>query len=604
MEPSIPRINTSHLRNLLRGASFFKKLTLSHWGSLALSGLFILATILLSFALPISLRIAINTLEQHQETGSVLWALVFLSLYAAAWLTRQITIQAREICAFVPFAYVVRVMSQKAFAHMLTLPMNFHLHRRISTLTGIFKKAQQNVPVIYSTILWWITPLLIESLGAVIIVFKLFGGFFAVVLGLTLVCYGICISYFADITRLYRQRFMDVLSRADTHMIDSLLHAETVKAFSQEQLECERLRKLNKDTAMASEKAATVHTSMHLVEAVILGLGITAFSMKAASLVTGKIFSIGDFVMLHNYVLQFALPLSTLGHLLRNLQVGLVDLGSILDVLDVKSSIHDKKDAHKLVTPNGEIRFTDVSFGYTPHKPILNHFSLSIAPRSIVGIVGSSGSGKSTIARLLARHYDISSGSITIDNQAIGDVTLKSLRQTIAIVPQECTLFNGSIYYNIAYGNPAATPDQVFAAARAAQLENLIKTLPHKYETLIGERGMKLSGGERQRVAIARALLKRPAIYVFDEATAALDNQTELTLQKEIFEWCKGATTLIIAHRLTTIAQADAIIYVENGTIAEQGTHPQLLEHNGKYAALWNKQQGIHKEEGSVNDYK
>jgi ABC-type transport system involved in Fe-S cluster assembly fused permease/ATPase subunit len=600
MESFIPRKNTSHIRTLLRGTWFFKDLELHHWGALALSGVFVIATIMLSFALPIALRTAVNTLEQHTDGQHLWWALLLLSLYATAWLSRQITIQVREICAFVPFERVVRIISHKAFAHMLKLPMNFHLHRRINSLTGVFKKAQQNVPAIYSTILYWIAPLLIESFGAVAIVFRLFGGFFAGVLALTIICYGICISYFADINRIYRQRFMDILSRTHTQMIDSLMNVETVKAFNREDFEHKRLEKISLEATASQEKSSTMHTSMHLVEAIILGLGITAFSMRAASLVTSKVFTIGDFVMLHGYVLQFASPLSTLGHLLRNLQVGLVDLANILDVLDMQPSIHDQEGAQQLTISHGEITFNDVHFAYNPARPIVNGLSLTIKPQTTVGIVGASGSGKSTLARLLTRQFDINSGSISIDSQPIKSVTLQSLRQSIALVPQECTLFNASIFYNIAYGNPQATREEVLNAARTAQLEDFIATLPHQYETLIGERGMKLSGGERQRVAVARALLKKSAVYVFDEATSALDNQTERALQKGIASWCKDSTTIVIAHRLTTIANADTIFYIESGAVAEQGSHHELLERNGKYAALWRKQQRTHQTESAA----
>lgn len=599
MERSIPRKNTSQIRSLLRGAWFFRHLKLAHWGALALSGVFIIATILLSFALPIALRIAINTLELHTQENPIWWALLLLSLYAAAWFLRQVTIQMREICAFVPFEHVVKLISHEAFAHMLKLPMNFHVHRRINSLTGVFKKAQQNIPVIYSIILYWIAPLLIESLGAVAIVFKLFGGFFAVVLSLTLLCYGLCIAYFSDITRIYRQRFMEILSRSHARLIDSLLHIEMVKSFNQEHAEFERFSKISQDAAHAQEKYGTMHTSMHLVEAVILGTGITLFSMRAASLVMTKTFTIGDFVMLHGYVLQFALPLSILGHLLRYLQTGLVDLGSILDVLDIEPSIRDAENAQPLRTSRGEIILHNVTFGYIPEKPIIKNLSVTLRGQSVIGIVGGSGSGKSTLARLLTRHYDINAGSITIDGQNITTTTLQSLRQSIAVVPQECTLFNESIFYNIAYGNPTAKAEDVFNAARAAQLENFIKTLPHQYETIIGERGMKISGGERQRIAMARALLKKPSIYIFDEATSALDNQTEMTLQQNLAAWCKNSTTISIAHRLTTISGADIIFYMEDGNIAEQGTHTELLEMGGKYASLWNQQQYSQKPEGS-----
>ena len=588
---SIPRKNTSHIKNLLRGTQFFKELSLLHWAALGLSGLCISATILLSFALPITLKIAINALESYTPAQSMVWPLAFLGMYAGAWLARQVAIQSREICALEPFEHLVTIIARRIFRHVLQLPISFHMQRQLNTVTGLFKKAQLNISIIYIVLLYWVIPLLIESLGAVYIVFKLYGWFFALVLAFTLVCYGLSINYFSDITKIYRARFLDVLSRANFRFLDTFLHTETVKAFCQEEAEKIRFNELCTQTAVAQERYGTLHTSMHLVEAIILGLGITFFSMRAASLVTGKIFNIGDFVMLHGYVLQFALPLSVLGHSLRYLQTGLIDLGSIFDALDLPAE-RDSSDAQPLVNSSGRITLEHVSFSYNQKNLIFKDFSCTIPAGSTVGLVGISGSGKSTISRLISRYYKPTSGAILLDGINIKDITKASLRSIIATVPQECTLFNDTLYFNIAYGNPEATPEEVFNAARAAQLEDFVKTLPHQYETLIGERGMKLSGGERQRVAIARALLKKNArIYIFDEATSALDNTTELNVQNNIRTWCKHATTLIVAHRLSTIVHADIILFLENGAIVEQGSHAKLLELNGKYAAVWNQQQ-------------
>ena len=597
---SIPRKNISHLKNLFRGALFFRHLNIYHWAALALSALCISATILLSLSLPIALRMAIDTLENHVPEQSIVWPLFLLSLYAGAWLIRQVTVQLREICAIAPFEHIIVIIARKVFGHLLTLPMDFHTQRQLNSMTGLFKKAQLNIHIIYIVLLYWVIPLTIESLGAVFIVFKLFGPFFASVLAITLICYCLSINYFSEITKRYRQHFLDVLSKSHFTFIDTFLHAETVKAFCREAFEFKRFKDINSKTAQAQEKYGTVHTSMHLVEAIILGLGITCFCMKAASLISSKTFSISDFIMLHGYVLQFALPLSVLGHLLRYLQTGLVDLGSIFDVLDTAPSIKNLPDAQKLICPRGEITFSNVSFGYDDQRTILKNFSCTIPPRSTVGIVGSSGGGKSTLIRLLSRQYEPQSGSISIDGQNIQNVTLQSLRQRIATVPQECTLFNASIFFNIAYANPSASAEEIFNAARAAELEGFIKTLPHQYETIIGERGLKLSGGERQRVAIARALLKNSPIYVFDEATSALDNTTEQKVQKNLKAWCTHASTLIIAHRLSTIVHADTILFLEDGSVAEHGSHEQLLERKGKYAALWNQQQKAPNQDDSV----
>jgi len=593
---SIPRKNTSHIKNLLRGTQFFKELSFLHWAALGLSGLCISATILLSFALPISLKIAINALGSYESTQSLVWPLTFLGLYAGAWLARQVAIQSREISALEPFEHLVTIIARRLFKHILRLPINFHMQRQLNTVTGLFKKAQLNISIIYIVLLYWVIPLLIESLGAIYLVFKLYGSFFSAVLAITLLCYGLSINYFSDITKVYRSRFLDLLSRANFKFLDTFLHTETVKAFCQEEKEKKRFEELTIQTAVAQEKAGTVHTSMHLAEAIILGLGITCFCMRAASLVTGKVFNIGDFAMLHMYVLQFALPLSVLGHSLRYLQTGLIDLGSIFDALDIPTE-KDVPNAQYLSSTQGRITLEHISFGYNKNNSIFKDFSCTIPAGTTVGLVGASGSGKSTLTKLINRYYTPNSGAILIDGIDIKEIAKKSLRSIIATVPQECTLFNNTLYFNIAYGNPTAPAELVFNAARAANLENFVKTLPNQYETLIGERGIKLSGGERQRVAIARALLKNASIYIFDEATSALDNTTELNVQQNIRAWCNKATTLIVAHRLSTITHADTILFLENGSIAEQGSHEQLLALNGKYAAMWNQQHNFYNQD-------
>lgn len=593
---SIPRRNTSHIKNLLRGTQFFKELSFLHWAALGLSGLCISATILLSFALPISLKIAINALGSYEATQSLVWPLTFLGLYAGAWLARQVAIQLREICALEPFEHLVTIIARRLFKHILRLPINFHLQRQLNTVTGLFKKAQLNISIIYIVLLYWVIPLLIESLGAIYLVFKLYGSFFSAVLAITLLCYGLSINYFSDITKVYRARFLDLLSRANFKFLDTFLHTETVKAFCQEENEKKRFTELTIQTAVAQEKYGTVHTSMHLAEAIILGLGITCFCMRAASLVTGKIFNMGDFAMLHMYVLQFALPLSVLGHSLRYLQTGLIDLGSIFDALDIPEE-KDAPNAQHLTSTQGRITLEHISFGYNKNNSIFKDFSCTIPAGTTIALVGASGSGKSTLTKLINRYYTLNSGAILIDGIDIKNITKNSLRSIIATVPQECTLFNDTLYFNIAYGNPNASAELVFNAARAANLENFVKTLPHQYETLIGERGIKLSGGERQRVAIARALLKNASIYIFDEATSALDNTTELEVQNNIRAWCNDATTLIVAHRLSTITHVDTILFLENGSIAEQGSHEQLLTLNGKYAAMWNQQQNFYNQD-------
>ncbi|MBM3894445.1 ABC transporter ATP-binding protein/permease [Candidatus Dependentiae bacterium] len=587
----IPQKNTSYLKNLLKGLIFFKSFNRTHWFSIILSAVCIIATIILSFCLPLAQKIAINALEKTTQNTGILWPLALICSYALTWFARQVIMQARELFALAPFEHLITIISEQTFAHLLKLPMSFHAHRRLSVLTGLFKKVQLNIPNIYHTIFYWVVPLIIESIGAVIIVYKLYGFFFSTILTLTLVFYAFTINYFSTMTRIYRQRFLSILSSSHSFFTDTLLHAETVKSFCREKYEIEEFKKINFATARAQVTYGTVHTSMHLIEAIILGTGITIFSLKAALLTHDFTFSLGDFLLLNGYVLQFALPLSTLGHLLRYLQTGLIDLGSILDVLDIAPDKTVNKDLPALTVSDGTITFKNISFFYTPERVIFENISCSFPGKKTIGIVGSSGCGKSTISRLITRQYHQSKGHIFIDDQDISHVSTPSLRSQVAVVPQECTLFNNTIFFNIAYGCPNATAFDVFNAARAAMLEDFIKKLPHQFETVIGERGLRLSGGERQRIAIARALLKKAPIYIFDEATSALDNRTEQQLQKNLTSWCADSTVIHIAHRLSSITHSDIIYYFEHGTIIEQGTHDQLLALNKKYADLWNKQQ-------------
>ena len=390
---------------------------------------------------------------------------------------------------------------------------------------------------------------------------------------------------------IFRRTMNDMDSKANTRAIDSLLNYETVKYFGNETWEERRY-----DEHMQSWEIAAVHNQTSLAalnagQSAIIAIGVTLLMLLAADGVVKGAMSLGDLVLVNAFMLQLYMPLHFLGFVYREIKHSLADMEKMFDLLAENEEIKDKPNTIDLVTTEAAICFKKVNFSYDPSRQILFNISFDIPIGHNVAIVGHSGSGKSTLARLLFRFYDVSAGCVLINGQDIRDVTQKSLRACIGIVPQDTVLFNDSIYYNIAYGRPSANREEVFEAARSAHIHDFIESLPNKYETTVGERGLKLSGGEKQRVAIARAILKKPIIIIFDEATSALDSRSERVIQTELKRVAKDRTTLTIAHRLSTIADADQILVMNEGRIIERGNHSELLALNGSYAHMWELQQ-------------
>ncbi|MCI5077354.1 ABC transporter ATP-binding protein/permease [Oricola sp.] len=486
--------------------------------------------------------------------------------------------------------YAVRQLAYRTFVHMHGLSLRFHLERRTGGLSRIIERGTKGIESIVRFTILNTAPTILEFLLVAVIFGFAYGWQYVAVTAVTIWLYGWFTIRASDWRIQIRRDMNNSDTDANTKAIDSLLNFETVKYFGNEEMEARRF-----DGAMAGyEQAATkVWTSLgwlNFGQAVIFGAGMLIMMWMSASAVQAGTQSLGDFVFINAMLIQLSIPLNFIGFIYREIRQGLTDIEQMFDLLDVEPEVVDKPDARDLVVRDGHIIFDDVKFAYDPQRPILKGISFKVPAGKSVAIVGPSGAGKSTISRLLYRFYDVQEGSITIDGQDVREVTQKSLRAAIGMVPQDTVLFNDTIRYNIRYGRPDATDAEVEQAAELAQIGEFLRALPDGYETMVGERGLKLSGGEKQRVAIARTILKAPPIQVLDEATSALDTATEQEIQQALDFVSQDRTTLIIAHRLSTVIGCDEIIVLREGQIAERGTHSELLEQQGLYAQMWARQ--------------
>ena len=487
--------------------------------------------------------------------------------------------------------HAMRNIGLKVFKHLHSLELAFHLDRQTGGISRDIERGTSGLSFLMRFLMFNIVPTLFEILTVAIIFGSLFSIWFALI---TLLAVGVYIFFTVTVTQ-WRNRFIRESNAADnlsnTRAIDSLLNYETVKYFNNEQFEAKTY-----DSFLANWETARLKNRMSLLalnsgQALIIASAITALMWLGSSeVVTGSL-SIGELVMINAYMIQLFLPLNFLGFVYREIRRALTDLENMLGLLNKKPQVTNAPNANTLNVKNGEIAFNNVSFSYNANRPILNNISFKVKAGSKVAIVGASGAGKSSLARLLYRFYDVTSGSITIDNQAISSVTLDSLRKAIAIVPQDTVLFNTTIRENIAYGRPSASDSDIDKAIEMAHLKDFINTLADGDKTRVGERGLKVSGGEKQRIAIARAILKQSPILIFDEATSALDSQAEQAILKAMHEVASEHTSIVIAHRLSTITDAHTIIVLKSGQIVEQGQHNELLALGGEYAHMWALQQ-------------
>lgn len=556
-----------------------------------------LAVLLLSKVIavgtPILYKQAVDALAPEGASAATMLGLGAVGLTLAYGLARLMTVafqQLRDVAFTRVGQRALRQLALETFTHIHRLSMRYHITRKTGGLSRVIERGVKGVDFLLRFLLFSMGPLVLELLMISVVLFFLFDVWYLAVVAATIALY----VWFTFKVTEWRVKIRKVMNDQDTDAnqkaIDSLLNFETVKYFGAERWEADRY-----DVAMANYENAAIRTNYSLAflnfgQSVLITGGLVAVMVMAAVGVERGDLTVGDFVMVNAYMIQITLPLNFLGTVYREIRQALIDMGDMFDLLEQPAEVKDKPDAMALQVNGGRVALRDVSFGYDAARPILKGISLEVEPGQTVAIVGSSGSGKSTIGRLLFRFYDVGGGALLIDGQDVRDVTQDSLHAQIGVVPQDTVLFNDTVHYNIAYGRPTASGDEIIAAAKAAKIHDFITSLPDGYQTTVGERGLKLSGGEKQRVGIARTLLKNPPILLLDEATSALDTETEMEIQAELKAMGEGRTVITIAHRLSTIADADRIVVLENGVIVEEGHHDALLAADGRYAFLWNRQ--------------
>lgn len=545
---------------------------------------------LATVGIPVLLKDIVDTLDVEKGQALVLPIVLFLG-YGALRLGSSFFNEMRD-AVFARVRYgAMRKLSHQVLQHLHRLSLRFHLERRTGNITRDLERGAQSVSSIMNYMVFNILPTIAEFMLVAVILLSQYEPRFTIVTFLTVAIYVVYTMLVSEWRMHFRHRMNALDSQANGQAVDSLLNYETVKYFNNEQFELNRYHDTLDEWEKAAVKSQTSMSLLNFGQGAIIAIGLTFIMIYAGHGVVNGEMSLGDLVLVNTLMLQMFMPLSFLGIIYRMLKYTLADMDLVLKLLNREEEIRDAPDAVPLQVSRGEVHFEHVAFAYSPDRPILRDVTFTIRPGQKVAVVGHSGAGKSTLARLLFRFYDVSAGRVLIDGQDIRKVTQQSLRDAVGIVPQDTVLFNESIFYNIQYARPGASQEEVEQAARMAHIHEFIVNLPQGYDTVVGERGLKLSGGEKQRVAIARVILKNPAILVFDEATSSLDSQSEQAILKALHAVAEQHTTLVVAHRLSTIVDADEILVMEAGQILERGTHTTLLARDGLYRQMWRLQQ-------------
>ncbi|MGH1537975.1 MAG: ABCB family ABC transporter ATP-binding protein/permease [Gammaproteobacteria bacterium] len=589
-----PHKQRTDFKNLLQ---MFPYLWAYRWRVLIALACLVIAKVA-TVAVPLILKRIVDTLDV--EASLLLLPLGLLLAYGALRLTTALFNELRDVL-FARVRYrAIQKLSTRVLEHLHNLPLRFHLERQTGSITRDLERGTQSLSSIINYMVFIIVPTFVELGLVAVILLSAYALKFSLATLVTIVLY---ISFTLLVTNWrmkYRHEMNRLDSQANSIAVDSLLNYETVKYFNNERYELSRYGETLSQWENAAVKSITTMSMLNFGQAFIIAIGVTIIMIFAAGGVTDGSMTLGDLVLVNALMLQLFVPLNTLGIVYRQITYSLADMDMLVKLLQKDTEIKDAQDAKQLTVSAAQIEFDKVSFSYNQDREILRDVSITIPSGHKVAVVGASGAGKSTIARLLFRFYDVTDGVVRIDGQDVRSCTQQSLHENIAVVPQDTVLFNESIYFNIQYAKPGATKEEIEQAARLANIHDFIEKLPQGYETIVGERGLKLSGGEKQRIAIARAVLKNPRIVIFDEATSSLDSQSESMILNAMQEVTQGVTTLVIAHRLSTIVDADSIYVFDHGQVVESGNHRELLAQQGIYANMWALQQEEREAEKAV----
>lgn len=557
------------------------------------SFIFVGCGVLTTIGIPLVFK---NLIEHLSQTTNTSQAVFFILVgYAALWTMKNVFMQISKILLVRPTEYGTRVLSITLFKHLHSLPLSFHLDRKTGSITSIVNRMQRGFQRIFWAPFLFVAPLILELCVTFFILLKLYSWTYGFLFVVVLLFYAFSTIWSTNRVIVHQRQANTYDKQASAHIVDSLLNFETVKNFtsvSHEVSEAEKNLSLREKALVRFNFKLEFYL---LLRGLIIGAGLLALTLMSGNEVLAGTMTLGDFVLINGYFLQLAHPLSIIGFFFREFREGLTDMEDAREILETPLGIEIKYNKLKSapVFSESSITFENVSFKYQSSRPILNNVSFRVKPGEKVAIVGPTGAGKSTISRLITRFYDPTSGDIFIDGWNVKDVAPEAVRKLIGVVPQDTMLFNNTLRYNIAYGNPKCSEEELKSALKAANLENFVASLPEGLETVVGERGLKLSGGEKQRVSIARVFLKQPRIFLFDEATSALDTQTEKEIQNNLDNLSRNHTTLIIAHRLSTVVSADKIVVIDRGQIIGEGPHDTLLQTCKLYQNLWKRQHDL-----------